>query len=171
MSRTALIVKAPTSDKLVALRRQFAADARFGVPPHITVLFPFVPLPHLDEAAMTALRRAVCSVRRFNFALTDTDWFGRDVLWLAPGDASPFVRLTAAVHHAFPVYPPYGGLYDGSEPHATIGDTATHADLIDAEREVRTLLPLHGRATAVTLLVEDANGVWGESAEIPLGHE
>lgn len=164
-------MKVPTSHDLVGLRQRFAADARTGVPPHITVLFPFVPASQLDEAAMTALRRAVCSVRRFDFALTDTGWFGGEILWLAPGDASPFVRLTAAVHRAFPAYPPYGGLHDGSEPHATVGDTATHAELIGAEREVRAVLPLHGRADAVTLLVEGANGVWRESAEIPLGHE
>lgn len=26
--------------------------------------------------------------------------------------------------HAFPTYPPYGGLHDGSVPHATVGDSA-----------------------------------------------
>jgi 2'-5' RNA ligase len=168
MSRTALVVKAPASDKLVALRQQLARDARVGVPPHITVLFPFVPVAQLDESAMTLLHHALGTIPRFDFALTRTGWFGDNVLWLAPDDPSPFVELTAAVHRAFPDYPPYGGLHDGSVPHATVADSGPSELLTHAEREIRDTLPLRGRAAEVTLLTEGADGLWRESHRVPL---
>lgn len=168
MSRTALIVKIPAAERLVALRQRFASDARYAVPPHVTVLFPFVPADRLDETNLTVLRHAVGAVSQFNFSFSETGWFGDRVLWVAPTDPSPFIELTDTVVEAFPDYPPYGGEHDGTVPHVTVGDTGDHATLLRAEREVSALLPLAGGAAAVTLLVEDADGQWRERIDIPL---
>lgn len=168
MSRTALIVKGPASHKLVELHNRYARDAQFGVPPHLTILFPFVPETQLDEDGLQLLGDAIGHLRSFEYTLVSTGWFGGQVLWLAPQDPTPFIRLTDAVWDVFPSYPPYGGVHDGLVPHMTVGDTADHARLLRAEREVAGVLPLSGVATAVTLIGEGADGVWRELKEIPL---
>ncbi|MGO2520913.1 MAG: 2'-5' RNA ligase family protein [Microbacterium sp.] len=160
MSRTALIVEAPASATLAALREKFAADARFDVPPHLTVLFPFVPAELIDNVVTERLARTFRGMREFDFSLTRTGWFGEEVLWLAPESPAPFIELTAAVTRAFPAYPPYGGVHDGSVPHATVGDSAGYEALQQAERTIREELPLRGTASAVALLIEDSRGHW-----------
>lgn len=168
MSRTALIIEAPVSATLTALRQEFAADTRFDVPPHLTVLFPFVPAEILDDVVTENLARTFCGMRQFDFSLTRTGWFGEEVLWLAPESPAPFSELTAAVARMFPAYPPCGGLHDGSVPHATVGDSAGYEELQQAERTIREELPLSGTASAVTLLVERSRGRWREERRFSL---
>ncbi|MFG6503802.1 2'-5' RNA ligase family protein [Microbacterium sp. P05] len=168
MSRTALVIETPPSAQLSSLRRGLSADARAGVPPHVTILFPFVPASGLDASALSVVVRTIGRIPAFDFALTTTGWFGDQVLWLGPEDPAPFVELTGAVHRAFPGYPPYGGAHDGCVPHATVGDTGTLDQLKVAERQITRVLPLTGRASAVTLLVESAYGYWRSSRSIPL---
>lgn len=168
MSRTALIVEAPASATLAALRQKFAADARFDVPPHLTVLFPFMPAELLDDGVDNVLARTFRTVPQFDFSLTHTGWFGEEVLWLAPQSSAPFLDLTAAVVHAFPGYPPYGGQYDGSVPHATVGDSGSYEELKQAVQTIEEELPLSGTASAVVLLIEDSRGRWREERRFPL---
>lgn len=168
MSRTALIIEAPVSATLTALREKFAADARFDVPPHLTVLFPFVPAELLDDVVTENLARTFRGMDQFDFSLIRTAWFGEEVLWLAPESPAPFTQLTAAVARAFPAYPPYGGLHDGSVPHATVGDSAGYEELQQAERTIWEELPLSGTASTVTLLVEGSRGRWREERRFPL---
>lgn len=168
MSRTALIIEAPVSATLAALRQKLAVDACFDVPPHLTVLFPFVPVEMLDEVVTEELARAFRGVHQFDFSLTHTGWFGQEVLWLAPESPVPFIELTAAVTRVFPAYPPYGGLHDASVPHATVGDSAGYEELQEAERAIAAELPLSGTASAVVLLVEGSHGRWHEERRFPL---
>ncbi|MGO2746497.1 2'-5' RNA ligase family protein [Microbacterium sp.] len=168
MSRTALVVKVPQVDELVALRQLYAAGATNGVPPHITILFPFIPAAQLRESDLDAVRRVALSVREFDYALTGTGWFGDRVLWLAPEKPAPFVDLIDAVSDAFPAYPPYGGAHDGSVPHATVGDSGSRDELLSAEATMLRVLPILGKATAVTLLAERADASWHEVMDLPL---
>ncbi|MBN8425696.1 2'-5' RNA ligase family protein [Microbacterium esteraromaticum] len=171
MSRTALIVKGAASHKLVELRNRYALDAQLGVPPHLTILFPFVPEAQLDDECLRLLDEALGRVSSFSYSLVTTGWFGDHVLWLAPQDPTPFIRLTDAVCAAFPSYPPYAGAHDGVVPHLTVGDSADHPQLRRAEREAARMLPLSGAVAAVTLIGEGADGTWRELMEIPLRNE
>ena len=76
MSRTALIVKVPAVEELVALRTRLASDAKYGVPPHVTVLFPFVPAARLSGTDLSVLRETVGGIPEFKYSLTNTRWFG-----------------------------------------------------------------------------------------------
>lgn len=168
MPRTALVVKVSLVDELVALRRRFASDAVNGAPPHITILFPFIPAAQLSEPDLEVLRRVVRSVRGFDYALTGIGWFGDRVVWLAPDEPAPFVDLIDAVSDAFPTYPPYDGAHDGSVPHVTVGDSGSHTDLLSAEAKMLRALPILGTVTAVTVLVERADASWHEVMDLPL---
>ncbi|MGI8591474.1 MAG: 2'-5' RNA ligase family protein [Nakamurella sp.] len=78
-------------------RLHLDAAATWGVPAHVTVIYPFVDPAALDEHAIAALAAAVKSVSAFDCCFPRTRWFGDDVLWLDPVPSQPFRDLTTAV--------------------------------------------------------------------------
>jgi 2'-5' RNA ligase len=176
-TQTAVVVPVPAAEPVVGpVRERLDRAAGWGVPAHVTVLYPFV-LPGDAERSVTALGAAVRSVPAFDCAFATTGWFGRDVLWLAPEPAEPFRRLTRAVWSAFPAHPPYAGEHDGSTPHLTVAERtladerglgAGALDLVEAALLDR--LPLHAHVDHVLLLAgAQQPGSWRTLHRLPLG--
>ena len=95
---SALIVTVPEAEPAVAVHRaEFDEPAGFGIPAHVTVLFPFLPPSEIDSQVMETLAAAISSVPRFTATFESTGWFGTHVLWLAPTPATAFTALTTAV--------------------------------------------------------------------------
>ena len=117
-TQTALIVSVPAAEAVVGEhRRRLDVAASWGVPAHVTVLYPFVePVRARDPGVITAVGAAVGTVTAFSCSFRRTAWFGDDALWLDPDPAQPFRDLTAAVWRAFPDHPPYGGAHDTVVP-------------------------------------------------------
>jgi 2'-5' RNA ligase len=154
-----LVVVVPEAEAAVARHRQTLDDnARLGVPAHVTVLFPFAAPEALDDPTLDRIRAAVAAVPAFPYAFRRTDWFGDEVLWLAPDDPAPFRNLTDRVHAAFPEHPPFAGAFADVVPHLTVGHRRSRPDLEAAEAQLRSTLPVVGRATEVTLLAQDESG-------------
>jgi hypothetical protein len=79
-TQTAVIVPIPAAEPVVDVHRQrFDRAAGWGVPAHVTVLYPFVA-PDDVEDALVPLVAAVGSVPAFDCSFGSTAWFGRDVL-------------------------------------------------------------------------------------------
>lgn len=165
-----LIIEVPEAEPAVRWHRErLDANAPLGVPAHITVLFPFMPPGAIDAAALTELGQLFAEVSRFRFRLDRTDWFGEDVLWLAPRDPGPFRALTQRVFRAFPAFPPFGGQFDDVVPHLTIGHGHPLDDLRTAEVSVQAGLPIDACAAAVTLMTQQsAGGDWTRAATFAL---
>lgn len=172
-TETAVIAAIPEAEPLIGEHRQHldAAAAR-GVPAHVTVLSPFVAPAAIDARVVGTLAAAVVAVSAFHCRFTHTDWFGEDVLWLAPEPAEPFRQLTAAVWGAFPQHPPYEGVHEEVVPHLTIAErrrgdlTAVRA----AERAVQPGLPLSARIESVLLIAgTEASSSWRILHTLPLG--
>lgn len=158
---SALLVAIPEAEPLVREHRlRFDPVAEHGVPAHVTAIFPFVPRDDVDDAVLDRVAAVVAAHPAFDFVLSHTAWFDRDVLWLGPDDPAPFVNLTRALEREFPDYPPYAGEYPDLAPHLTVAH-ATHAAALDAvEAELGTRLPVTGRAEHLSLFVEDDDGSW-----------
>jgi len=93
----------PAAEPVVAEhRRRLDPAAAWGVPAHVTVLYPFVDPSAVDEHVLALVAEAVIPVHAFECAFARSRWFGQDVLWLDPDPAQPFRDLTAAVSTAFP---------------------------------------------------------------------
>ena len=170
-TESAVVVNVPAAEQVVGEHRErLDMAASWGVPAHVTVLYPFLPPAQIDAAALQALSRAVATVPRFTAAWVRTAWFDRRVLWLAPGPAEPFQALTAAVVREFPEYPPFGGQYDVVVPHLTVGNGAPLDDLLAAERLIAPQLPFSMLVTHVQVLAGTrVAGSWRMLAEFPLG--
>ncbi|WP_369056236.1 2'-5' RNA ligase family protein [Kineococcus terrestris] len=155
-TRSAVIVPVPAAEDVVGEHRtRLDRAAGWGVPAHLTVLYPFVPPAELDQRVLDALAAAVATVEAVEVVFAGTAWFGSEVLWLAPHPEEPLRRLTGAVHEAFPDHPPYGGAFDGVQPHLTVAERALGGAgaLEAAEADVRTRLPFRQRLDHVLLIV------------------
>jgi GrpB-like predicted nucleotidyltransferase (UPF0157 family)/2'-5' RNA ligase len=145
--------------------------ACWGVPAHVTVLYPFVEPAQVDEGLITALAAAIEPVRAFELQFARTAWFGEEVLWLDPEPAQPFRDLTTAVWRAFPHQPPYAGAHDDVVPHLTIAERrrGTVTAMREAEQAIQQGLPLAARVEHVLLIAgTPAPHSWRIIHEFPL---
>jgi 2'-5' RNA ligase len=165
--QSALIIEVPEAESAVRRHRErLDANALLGIPAHITVLAPFMPAEMIDVSQLAPI---FADVARFRFVLDRTDWFGEQVLWLAPRDPAPFRALTDRVYQAFPAFPPFEGRHDNVVPHLTIGHGHPLDELRDAEVAVQPRLPIEARVDAVTLVTEQYDGGhWLTTATFPL---
>ena len=173
LTRSALIVTVPEAEEAVARHRaQFDDAAAFGVPAHVTVIFPFMPPPEVSAPVIEALAATISTVPRFDATFESTGWFGTNVLWLAPNPAAAFGALITAVAGAFPEYPPFEGRHEVVVPHLTVGHAAAAAEseLHEAEADVQRWLPIRASVTEVPLWCgSDVPGGWRRTTGFTLG--
>jgi 2'-5' RNA ligase len=163
--RSALVVVAAEAERVVGdwrLRYQPEAVER-GLPPHLTILFPFVRATEIDDDLLTDVRRLYAPSQPFTYELATVESFP-DAAWLAPVPADPFHALVEIARGAFPEFPPYRDPGHVVVPHCTIGtddDPARVETMVRALREgLGPRLPIRCRADELVLLVEERDGTW-----------
>ena len=170
-NESGLVVPVPNATPVVSpWRERLDLSAVHGVPAHVTVLYPFVPPADIGGEVVGRLARLFASRQTFFFSLESVEWFGDDVVYLAPSPSRAFVELTLAVMDEFPGYEPYAGAFDEIVPHLTVGDRGAVAELRRAADAVSPRLPIDARATEVWLMVgAPAHGQWTVHSRFPLG--
>ena len=166
---SAVIVAVPQAPPAVERWLEATAGAKpsHGVPPHVTILFPFVPAAVVDRELVDELRALAGRFEPFAFELRELRrWPG--VLYLAPEPDAPFVELTEAFVAEYPEHPPYGGEHETIVPHLTVAQGEEEA-LTAAAADVRPSLPLRARARELLFLAERERDVWQAAARISLG--
>ena len=166
-----MIVAIPEAEAAVAaLRLRLDPAAAWGVPAHITVLYPFLPPDEIDGRALADVASAVGAVPAFDVRFERTAWFGDEVLWLAPQPSVPFRELTTRVWQRFPQCPPYDGAHPELIPHLTVGDHAALTALREADVTVSASLPVPARVTHARLICGSPEpNSWRTMTEFPLG--
>src|SRR3954453_16077366 len=171
-THSALIVPVPEAEPIVAAHRdRLDRAASWGVPAHVTVLYPFLPPAEIDEHVLAVLGRLARAVPAFFLTLNGFGWFDERVVWLAPDPPDPFRALTTAVAARFPRAQPYGGAFADIVPHLTLGhDHPVHA-LNAASAAVEPHLPIRGRVVALRLIVgrPEPGDSWSTLTQFPLG--
>jgi hypothetical protein len=167
-TKTAVLVPFPALEPLVGpFRRRLDRTAAWGVPPHVTVLNPFVR-PLVGADVLDRLTGALSGIGPFECEFARVEWFGDDVVWLAPEPDRPFRDMTEAVWRAFPDHPPYGGRFDDVVPHLTVG----HLDLPamrEAAAALAVCLPVTARVDRVQVMAgTDSAASWRTVAEVSL---
>ncbi len=136
-----------------------------ALPPHVTVLYPFVGARRIDAALIASLQEVLGRFGPFSFTLTRTGRFP-GVLYAAPEPPEPFVALTMACVERWPEHPPFRGAFEDVVPHLTV---STGAEDGDRERFVAARLPLVARASRVWLMApRTSGGAWRRLASIEL---
>jgi 2'-5' RNA ligase len=172
LTASGVVVTVPEADPMVGPHRlRLDPAAAWGVPAHVTVLYPFVPPRDLRTGDITRLGAALASVPAFDADLTRVEWFGDTVVWVAPEPADQFRRLTAVAGAAFPDLLPYGGEFDDVVPHLTIGGPSrgTVDELRAAGAAVAARLPFRTRVDEVGVMAGSREpGSWRTVARLPL---
>jgi 2'-5' RNA ligase len=164
---SAIVVRVALPEALANIRRRHDPVAAKGVPAHVTLLFPFIPVANLRPAIRSALASIAASVAPFDVRFADVGRFP-GVLYLAPEPAGPFRALTASIVSRFPDFPPYAGAHADVVPHLTLTDSPT-APLDAVAGAARHWLPFSRRVAALELLAEDGAGHWTRHWRIALG--
>lgn len=172
-TESAVIVPVADAEPVVREHRdRLDPAAGWGIPAHVTVLYPFVPPSAIDQDLIARVAAAVASVKAFDCYLATTRWFGDEVLWLDPQPAAPFSHLTTVVWDAFPEHPPYGGTYDKIVPHLTVAQRGPTdlAMLRAAEQAVQRQLPVSAHIELALLIAGSATpDSWRILRALPLG--
>ena len=157
LSESALIVPVPEAEGAVGQSRlTLDQSAAWGIPAHVTILYPFLPPDQIDDDVLAALHDIIADVPRFDVTLTRVGWFADTVVWLAPEPDFSFRQLTAAVWQRFPEAPPYAGAHTQTIPHLTIGHDAPVAVLEQAAAAVTAHLPITAAIHTVHLVARIA---------------
>lgn len=172
-TETAVIIPVgPAEDVVAEHRRDLDVAASWGVPAHVTVVYPFVPPSRLDSQVISRLAAVIGAARSFDCTFSRCGWFGNEVLWLAPDPDQAFRDITIAVTKEFPDYPPYGGAFEDVVPHVTIGELrrGTVSRLRAAEADVTRRLPLGANIDHALLIAGTSEpNSWRTVARLPLG--
>ncbi|MFI6498883.1 2'-5' RNA ligase family protein [Nonomuraea typhae] len=161
---TALTIHAPVTERVVgSWRERYDPATPYGVPAHVTVLYPFLHADRVDEAELRALFAAY---EPFDLVFERTARFP-GLVYLAPEPAEPVKELTEAVVARWPEAPPYQGRYPEVVPHLTIGQGLDDASAAAVEAGLEGL-PVRMRVSGVTLEVFDGEK-WRRRARFPFG--
>ena len=164
MFRSAIVLLVPDAEPLVGeLRRAHDPAMLAGVGAHLTLLFPFVPAPALDDGILARIRFG-CGPLDLVF-----DRVGRfpGLAYLGLAAPRPVVDVIHALQTTWPEYPLYEGKFPDVVPHLTValGDD----DVLDrVAAELAPQLPLATRITHATLLAEDESSQWSARARFAL---
>jgi 2'-5' RNA ligase superfamily len=163
---TGLVVVVPDATECVGpVRDAFDPYARIGVPPHVTVLYPFVPPELISDAVVDEVADVVGRFASFDFELTNVAEFVGEAFYLAPDPAEPFAAITQALWDRFPDHPPYGGRIETVVPHLTVAGVPFGATRGTVESLLGTDLPIAARARGVTIMIESEDG-WTVGPEL-----
>jgi 2'-5' RNA ligase len=169
MVQTALLVPIPRIGPLIdPWRRRHDPVAAEGIPPHVTVLWPFLEQHQITAEDVETLRQLFEQFEPFDVDLAQVGMFDEDVLHVLPEPDTPFRELTAAVHAVFPQAPPYEGRHPDPTPHVTVGHGIPRPSAKHAARSLMLALPMRVHVDVVQLWVH--SGDWVPGASFPLGH-
>ena len=162
-----MLVHVPEAEPVVGhWRLQHTYDAPRGIPPHVTLLFPWIPVAELSEKAEERLARLIGEAEPFDATFARAARWP-DVLYLEPQPSEPFAALTAAIAAEWPEHPPYQGIHETVIPHLTVAEGED--GLLERIRaDVEPQLPLHTRISEARLYAEDEAGRWHERSRLPL---
>jgi 2'-5' RNA ligase len=152
-------------------RERTSADrTSMGIPPHVTLLSPFVPAEQVHDRVLAELTRLFGATPQFAVEFRELRrWPG--MAYLAPEPPDPFAALTGAIVERWPEYPPYEGVHETLIPHLTVayGDAPL---LSEVEADVNPKLPFEAHVTEAVLLEELEPDIrWGDRARFPLRSE
>ncbi len=166
--QSAVILPVPDAEPVVGrYRMEYDPVAIAGVPAHITLMVPWLPIEEITAADVAELRRLLLSVPAFDYELTMVGWFGRRVLWLAPEPAEPFVKLTGMLGGTFGTSH-YDDEFDEVVPHLTVGHASDGVELAGVAAALKPALPIRCRAREVWVMVGDGQ-VWKMRDRLALG--
>jgi 2'-5' RNA ligase len=166
---SAVLIRVPEAEPLVGeWRRRFDPSVLLGIPAHITVVYPFVPVEDVDAGVQAALRGLFAEVAPCRFELRAPARFP-SVLYLKPEPDAALRAIIEGVVGRFPEHPPYGGAFDDLMPHLTVAQSGDEDLLTRVESELPRGLPVEVDVAEAVLMTERGDGLWRVADTFPFG--
>jgi hypothetical protein len=169
--QSALVVLVPEAELLVGpFRAKYDSSAADGMPAHITINYPFLPVQNDEAGTINNLREVFASYPRFAFSLV---WTARlpGVIYLQPFPEEPLTNLIQAVAEWFPESPPYGGMFEEVIPHLTVAAVENEKLLNKIGQQFHDAckgkLPMRSTVNEVWLM-DNKSGRWTRRVSFPL---
>jgi hypothetical protein len=134
--------------------------ANLGVPPHITLLYPWRDAP-LSDDDLEQLRTVLSKHQAFSLCFDRLETFEVGAIYLALQDGSSARAIMVDLMKAFPDTPPYGGAFLDPVPHLTIAKCdPENVQVLKAEIARALRLPLEFSVGEIAVMEEAAGGNW-----------
>jgi hypothetical protein len=171
VGETALIVPVLEAEGLVGrYREKYDPSAAVGVPPHVTLLYPFLAPDSVGPGDLAALTTLFASSPAAEVAFPRCGRFEPKTLWLAPEPEAPFLALMRRIFARWPQCPPYGGTIAADQvvPHLTVCDSISGEPLDRIEVALAGGLPVRVRVDEAWL-IENRTGRWTIRQQFAIG--
>jgi 2'-5' RNA ligase len=134
--------------------------ANLGVPPHITLLYPWRDVPLLNDD-LEQLKTVLSKHQAFSLCFDRLETFEIGAVYLALQDGSSARAIMSDLMKAFPDTPPYGGDFLDAVPHLTIARCdPENVHVLKAEIARELTLPLEFLVNEIAVMEEEAEGHW-----------
>ena len=156
--RTGLVIPVPAADPLLAsVAARYPGTVREGVGAHVSLLYPFVPVPELDEDVTDTLSELFAGQPWIPVTFRQCRR-SQGFVYLRP---DPGDELEALTNRARRRWPGVDGerAHNDIGPHLTVAMGATEEAAATIEREVTAALPVSAQLREVWLVAFD--GKWG----------
>ena len=163
---TALVLVVSLPAALEALRLRSIADAAAGVPPHVTLLYPFAEEAQVDDRVMGLVTAIAARHPVLRLTLGEGRRFP-DTLYASVEPDAPLRALHDELADAFPTLPLYGGAFD-FVPHVSIAEGPAVADPGALDDPAWTALPVEQLVDAIALIT-GRDGRWATPRRFPHG--
>jgi 2'-5' RNA ligase len=151
---SALVILVPEAEPIVGeWRASLDPAAAEGMPAHVTVLYPFIPAPQIDDHVLDDIRHMCQRHKPIVVKFSAVGEFP-GVVWLDPG-SNECARLLEDARVTWPDQLPYGRSDLKVVPHLTITDGADANDAERAKASVRKQLPFMARIESLALMAYD----------------
>ncbi len=133
---SALDIQIPNADEIIKkYRRQYTTDGANGMPPHITLLYPFLKQDEYKQHTHDILVEVISNLHPFTIEFGGLARFP-GILYLKTSQEEKIRSIIRKLVHAFPSFPPYGGNFSINEltPHMTVAVDPSETKLDNIER-------------------------------------
>jgi 2'-5' RNA ligase len=163
---TALVLVVALPAALEDLRRRSIADATGGVPPHVTLLYPFAEESQVDAAVLATIAAVVARHPAMRLTLGEGRRFP-DTLYASVEPDGQLRALQGELAAAFPTLPLYAGAFE-FVPHVSIVEGPPAGEPDAFADPAWSTLPVEQEVDAVDLIT-GRDGVWATRHRFPLG--
>ena len=163
---SAIVVRIGLPPALERVRRRLDRAASLGVPAHVTILYPWLPVGSLTAGARAAVAGIARETRAFDVRFAAARrWPG--VVYLEPDPAWRFSALIDRFTTRFPGFPAYDGTIEEVIPHLTLVENAD-APLDEIAAAAARHVPFERSVRSIEVLAERADGRWQPHWRVPL---
>lgn len=159
VGQTALVLLVPEAEPtLGAVASRYPHLVRRGVPAHVTVLYPWLPVDEIDGHALRLCSLLAASVHPVDVSFSALKAHP-GMIFLEPDKSEIVDRLIKGTKSCWPSMRPYGGKYPDSPPHLSVALGELSQDEIESLRDlVNPLLPIKSRFDTLHLVSYAENG-------------